>query len=53
VGHVRRDVADVYLDKIKNDGFNTVILLIPAMIPRLSVDEPELYAAFLSDLHLL
>ncbi len=46
----RRDVVDTYLDKMKEDGFNTVILLIPGAVPRLSVESKEHYMSFLDDL---
>lgn len=46
----RRDVVDTYLDKIKSDGFNTVILLIPGAVPKLSTHCKEHYISFLEDL---
>jgi hypothetical protein len=46
----RRDVVDTYLDKMKADGFNTVILLIPVSVYRLSEQNKEHYMSFRDDL---
>ena len=49
----RREVVDSFISCIKNNGYNTVILLIPAGLTRVRRDNPEYFEAFMSDFMLL
>lgn len=49
----RYEVVDQYLEKMKRDGFNCVIMLIPGSIPEIEVLRPEFAEFFWSSLLML
>lgn len=49
----RKDVVDLILRRIKSDGYNTVILLIPAGLSIIRTKRPDLYDKFLNDFEFL